>query len=573
MSFDSLIMREISGELQKQIIGSVVQKIYEPERGTIIFNIYQRNSQVGLCFSTDPQYSRIHLTAKKVPGRTNPSSFCMLLRKYLVGARVAAIDNPFLERVLELAFSPSEGMPPVKLIAEIMGRRSNLILIDENSIILGAVKTTSSVKTFKRPISPGETYQPLQPQNKLNPLSMDLADFQQQILDKLNSGLEPEKSIFQTVNGISPLIAREMLFRSSWQTSHPDLSIPNLYSEIKKVFSKQGLSSSSPVSIPSRSIYSAFPLKHIPRDEQIAFSSVNEMLDQFYSRIISEIRDKQLKNKMSNAVEKRLKTLNIKLQNQETELQSSANADLYKLFGDLLLTYSNRVPRGAEIVSLPDPENQDHQIPVPLDRSCSASVNAQKHYKRYQKKKKGQLAINKQLKKTRAEIKYCQELLYAIESNSTSSLAEIEHELVEVGYLRSKTKEPRKQKDVPKPLAYRTSSGHTVLVGQNNRQNEYITFNIATRRDTWFHVRDIPGSHVILKEVPYPPGDQDIEESAFLAAYFSSGREHSNLAVDYTEIRHVRRRPGGRPGAVFYNNYNTVSINPQDSHLKKLFGL
>ncbi|MFO7952762.1 MAG: NFACT RNA binding domain-containing protein, partial [Bacillota bacterium] len=194
---------------------------------------------------------------------------------------------------------------------------------------------------------------------------------------------------------------------------------------------------------------------------------------------------------------------------------------------------------------------------------------------RYQKAKKGRQKIRKQLNKTKAEIEYCQNLLYSLENSDYSSLEEVKQEMIEAGYLREKAKDKGKRKEtsIPQPHKFESSTGHPILVGRNNRQNDYITFKAASRHDTWFHAREIPGGHVVLKETPYPPPEKDIEEAAFLAAYFSRGKDTGAVDIDYTEIRHVRRRPGGKPGFVFYENFNTVTANPSDLQLRKQFGL
>lgn len=315
------------------------------------------------------------------------------------------------------------------------------------------------------------------------------------------------------------------------------------------------------------------PLHHFSEEKQVEFDNANKMLDHFYSTLISSNREKALKEQMVGAVNKRLATLNKKLEQQKDELQAAVKAPQHRLYGELLLAYGDRVPKGADSITLPDLYNPDQKVTVPLDPSKSANTNAQNHFKRYRKAKSGQQKIKKQLNKTRAEIEYCRGLLYTIENNTADSLEEIRQEMIEAGFLREKRKSAKKKISAPQPLNFKTSSGRTILVGSNNRQNDYITFKAAVRRDTWFHVKNVPGSHVVLKEAPYPPPDQDLEEAAFLAAYFSKGRDSGAVDVDYTEVRHVRRRPGGKPGSVFYENYETITVNPLEERLKRLFNL
>ncbi len=573
MAFDALIMKAITDELQEQLTGAPVQRIYEAAGGEIMMHLYSRGGQPGLLFSVDPRYARVHLTYRRLQSREKPSPFCMLLRKYLAGGRAASFTNPPLERILETEFDPPEGMPAARLIAEIMGRRSNLILVDSENIILGAARTVSWDKNPKRAIMPGEIYRPVPPQEKLDPVEMSREEFKTGMRETLAGGKKPENALLDTVAGISPLVARELCYRSGCGHCDTGESLERVYDRIKELFDRAREGRLEPVLLPGKNLYAAVPLEHLAEEEQIKYDRVSEMLDHFYSTLIKEDREKQLRGQLYGAVEKRLAGLNKKLKQQEQELKEAGTAPRHRLYGDLLLTYQQQVPRGEASVNLPDLYEPEKTVTVPLDPALSVSANAQRHFKRYQKAKKGRDKIKKQLRKTRSEIEYCQGLLYAIENSPQNSLEEIRQELIDAGYLREKSKERRKLPDAPRPLQFTTSAGHTVLVGRNNRQNDYITFRAAARRDTWFHVRELPGSHVVLKEAPFPPPEEDIEEASFLAAYFSKGRDSSAVAVDYTEIRHVRRRPGGKPGFVFYENFQTVTVNPSDPKLRKNFQL
>ncbi len=573
MAFDALIMKAVTDELREKLTGAAAQRIYEPAAGEIILHLYSRGSQPGLLFSIDPRYARVHLTYRRLQSRDKPSPFCMLLRKYLTGGKPVLFYNPPLERILEIYFDPPEGMPEVKLIAEIMGRRSNLILVDGDDNILGAARTVSWDRNPKRAILPGEKYRPVPPQDKLHPLEMSKQEFEAGMKSALKTGKKPENALLDTVEGISPLIARELWHRGGWNHQGPDNHLDTIFEKVRDLFITSSAGEFQPVLVPAKKDYAAFPLEHLDVQEQVEFARVNEMLDQFYSALIEEDREKQLREQLNSAVEKRLAGLQRKLKQQEKELSEAGNAPLHRLYGEMLLTYRHQVPRGEESITLPHLYEPGEMVTVPLDPSRTVSANAQHHFNRYQKAKKGREKIKRQIRKTRSEIEYCRNLLYAVENSSGGSLEEIKQEMVDAGYLREKSKERRKADTAPQPLKFTTSAGHIVLVGRNNRQNDYITFKAAARRDTWFHAREIPGGHVVLKEAPFPPPGEDIEEAAFLAAYFSKGRNSSAVAVDYTEIRHVRRRPGGKPGFVFYENFETITANPLDSDLRRRFQL
>lgn len=573
MSFDTLIMKAVTDELRAELTGAPVQRVYEPERGMIIIHLYTQGRQPGLLFSIDSRFARVHLTERRYQSKDQPSPFCMLLRKYLIGGRAVSFINPPLERILEIDFEPPEGMTPVKLVAEIMSRRSNLILINDRGIILGASRTASWDKNPLRAIVPGEIYRPAPPQDKLHPLEMKEEIFTESMQNLIAGGKTPAQALFNTVEGVSPQTASELLFRSGWDDNASGNSFDRLYKEVQNVFSEYAAGKLKPVLLPGRNLFAAMPLTYLQQEKQVEYNSVNKLLDSFYGDLITTNRENMLREHLNNAVKKRLAVLHRKRQEQESELQAAAKAPQYRLYGELLLAYGEQVPRGAESVILPDLYHPEETITVPLNPSKTAAANAQKYFSRYRKVKRGQEQIKKHLHRTRAEIKYCEELLYTIENNTETSLEEIRQEAIDAGYLKQKQKGQRKSTSLPQPLSYKTSSGRTILVGRNNRQNDYVTFKAAVRRDTWFHVRQLPGSHVVLKEASYPPPPEDVEEASFLAAYFSRGRESGAVAVDYTEVRHVRRRPGGKPGFVFYENYETITVNPQDERLREQFGL
>lgn len=572
VSFDTLMMMAVTEELKQELTGAVVQRVYEPERGEVVIHFYAEGKQPGLLFSYDSRYARVHKVDQKYRSLDQPSPFCMLLRKYLVGGRSANFDNPPLERILEIDFDPPEGMKPVKLFAEIMARRSNLILVDEDGIILGAAKTASLDKNPARAILPGEKYLLPPKQEKLHPGTLNPEELASALSRLIDNGKRADKALVEAVGGISPLAAREILHRCGWDTSNPEVSAKKLQQELYNIFCEKVFQNKA-VLVPGKKLYAAIDLTCLPEDEKVYYSSPGKMLEKYYNELKNETRELALRESLQNTVEKRLGQLINKKKEQQKELDASARAPQHRLYGEILLAYGNQVPKGAESAMLPDIYNPDQEISVPLDPSKSASFNAQLHFKKYRKAKQGRDKIRRQLGRTKAEIDYCNELLYTIEKGSIELLEEIRSEMIQAGYLREKKKGKKGKEALPQPLSLKTSSGHTVLVGRNNRQNDYITFKAAVRRDTWFHVKDLPGSHVVLKEAPFPPPESDLEEAAFLAAYFSKGSKSSAVAVDYTEVRHVRRRPGGKPGAVLYENYETITVNPQNEDLTKQFQL
>ncbi len=576
MAFDALIMKAITLELAEKLDGAIVQRVNEPARGETALHFYGRGGRQILLYSVDPQYSRLHLTEeekRKKEADTSPSPFCMLLRKYLTGSRAASFSSPPLERILTIEFNLPDGMAPVQLIAEVMGRRSNLILVDHRGIILGAAKPVSGEKNPIRPILPGEPYLPVPTQERLNPLLMEREEFAQRYSSAIAGGKKQEQALLSSIAGLSPLIARELIFRAGKDQTAAEDFTDRLYRETVALFKSAERGAHRAVAAPEQKLIAAAELTHLPAENQVRFDSVNTMLDRFYSKTIRVEREKALRGSLAAVVKKRITTLEKKKKGQKEDLASAEQAPQYRLYGELLLAYGHQAPRGASSIELPDLYDPAKTVTVPLDPSKTAAANAQRYFTRYRKAKKGLDEVKKQLRKTAAELKYCRELLYAIENSSGLSLEEIRTELVQAGYMKAKKGVKARKEARPEPLSFRSSAGHTILVGRNNRQNDYITFKAAVRRDTWFHVRIIPGSHVVLKEAPDPIPPSDIEEAAFLAAYFSKGRNSGAVEVDYTAVRHVRRRPGGKPGQVFYENYDTITVNPQDQRLIAYFNL
>ncbi len=572
MSYDTLVLTAVKEELQEQLIGARVQRVYEIGRNEAVLQLHHRRKQMGLLLSCHARHARVHLTYRRYDHPETPSPFCMLLRKYLVGGRISEFQQPPLERVLEIYFDPPEAMQPVKLVAEIMGRRSNLILIDQKDVILGAVKTASWEQNPKRAIEPGEPYRPAPPQRKLNPLSLQPEELQKELEPVLNQNSKPGPALVQAIQGLSPLAARELLYRSSYNPANIAQSVSRLSIELHALFEDAAAGKMHPVLAEGQEHFAAFPLTHLSASEQHLFDSINELLETHYSRLIKREENARLRDMLNAKVSHRLSQLEKKLIEQVKELEEAEEAPLFRLYGDTLLTYSKQVPRGVSTVQLPHLYHPEETLEIPLNPALTTNENSRKYFNRYRKAKKARKFITDRISQTKDEISYCKSLLFSIERGDSRSLAETRLELVGAGYLREKKKKVKQKELLPQPLSFQASSGRTILVGMNNRQNDYVTFKAAARRDTWLHIRELPGSHVIIKEAPYPPPEEDLEEAALLAAYFSRAKESSAAAVDYTQVRHVRRAPGGKPGFVLYENFKTITVNPGSEKLRKLLG-
>ncbi len=574
MSYDTLTMMAINMELQQLVVGARVQRIIQPRREEVILLLYHRGAEHGLLLSCHPQQARVHLTTEQRRPPAQPPPFCMLLRKYLTGARLAAITQPHLERVLKFQFDAHEGLPAVSLVAEIMGRRSNLLLIDDGGIILGAIQTATPEQNPRRAVLPGWPYEAVPPQDKLDPLSAPPDELARAVHPLLAGGLAPEKALLKTAAGVSPLVARELLHRSNWDGQSPHRSLERLHTELKDLFNLSGKIVEAYL-YPEQKLYSPYRLTHLKGAAGQRFAGMNELLDHYYREVAAAAEQEILQGQLLSRVNRHRSRLERKLAQHREELQQAGKADRYRICGETLLTYAGRIGRGEHEAVLPGLYDPETTITIALDPALGAVANAQKYFRRYRKISDSRQHHRKQIARIERELAYCDELYFSIEQGGRSSLEEIREELVEAGLMKpprrkGSGRKQKRRKETPQPLSFKGSSGVTILVGRNNRQNDLLTFKLATKRDLWLHARELPGSHVILKGSADPPAEDDLAEAALLAAYFSRGRNLPAVAVDYTGVRYLRRGPGGKPGFVLYNQFSTVTVDPRDNRLHRL---
>ena len=570
MDYDTLTMTAVAKELQS-LAGTRIQRVLQPSREVVILTLYHAGKECGLLLSSHPHHARVHLTRRSYRLPEQPPPFCMLLRKHLIGARISAIDQPPLERVLALRFEAHDGLPAVKLIAEIMGRRSNILLVSAAGTILGAIKTATAEQNPRRAVLPGLPYLEVPPQPKLDPRAGAEA-LSAAILPLLAKGDGPGEALLKSVRAVSPLTARELIHRSGWLEEEPRGSIGRLSSEMKKLFGEK--SEKEPcLSLESNS-YAPYRLTHLQGGSCEVFGNMNELLDHFYGRLEETEARRILQGRLRSRVNRRKSRLQQKLGTLEEQLQRAGEADRFRIYGETLLTYGSAISKGSAETTLPDLYRPGETITVPLDPSLDAVGNARKYFRIYRKVSSSRKHLQKQIRLLQQELAYCEELLYTIEQGSGTTLREIGEELVEAGYMKAAVKKGSRRKkrgsEKTPPLPYPASSGNRILVGRNNRQNDDLTFRIAGRRDIWLHAQGLPGSHVIIRGGGTPPAESDLLEAALLAAHYSKGRDLPALAVDYTEVRHVRRGPGGRPGFVLYESFKTIIVNPQDEKLHQL---
>jgi predicted ribosome quality control (RQC) complex YloA/Tae2 family protein len=579
MAFDGIMLSALKDNLQNKIIGARIEKTYQIEKKILILNLRHNNQNLKLLISTDPEGARMHLSDLDYDYPPHPPDFCMLLRKYLKNSYIKNITQPIFERILTIEIEKKG--KKFTLIAELMGKYSNVVLVDDNEIVLDAMKRINEKQNQERQLYPGIVYKAPPGQEKANPLMVnDSDDFFEVIDDDFNQAAY--RAVMFNFRGIGPYSAREIVFRADTDYSQ---NYDELTEEKKKkiadsfitIFNKIKNQKYTPIiAFENNEVdyISAFPLKHRNPDEVKEFLDIDKMLDFYYSNFLKDKELKKAIRELNKIVNKYINKNEKKQKKLKKQLEESKDADKYKKFGELITSNIYQLDKGDKKAVITDyySENQK-KVKIKLDPSLTPSENAQKYFKKYNKLKKSVKHIKRELAKLRHEEKYLNQVNLNIEqAESLEDIEEIKNELNEEGYIKQqqKSKRNKRSKKSP-PRKFKSSDGYQILVGRNNKQNDKLTKKIANNGDIWLHTKTIAGSHVIIKrdtnkKVP----DQTINEAAAIAAYFSKARESKNVPIDYTEVENVNKPKGARPGLVYYENYQTIYIDPDPELIKKL---
>ncbi|HHQ8911788.1 TPA: Rqc2 family fibronectin-binding protein [Bacillus cereus] len=567
MAFDGLFTRAITHEITNSLYTGRISKIYQPSKYEILLHIRANGKNQKLILSAHPTYARLHLTNQNYDSPALPPMFCMLLRKHLEGGFIEKIEQIDLERIIQITVrSRNEiGDESLKtLVIEIMGRHSNIILVDtKTNNILDSLKHVSLAVNRHRTVYAGAEYIAPPAQHKINPLQIETNDEFIRPLDFLSGNMD--KQLVGTFTGISPLFAKEVVKKAGMVN---EKALADAFFSIQKPLLTHTYSPTMTTSNGKEFFY-LFPLAHLAGEDK-TFSSVSELLDRFFFGKAERDRVKQqahdLERFMQNEKNKNEKKL-IKL---EKTLQDAGKADKYQLFGELLTANMYALKKGdkdIEVVNYYD-ENGG-TVKIALDPLKTPSENAQRYFQKYQKAKNSVVVVEEQIEKTKEEILYFDSLLQQMEAASSKDIEEIREELAEEGYMRNrKTKNGKKKPTKPVLDKYVASDGTEIFVGKNNKQNDYLTTKFARRDEIWLHTKDIPGSHVVIRSLE--PAEETLLEAAKIAAYYSKAKESSSVPVDFTKIRHVKKPSGAKLGFVTYDNQQTVYVTPDADTVMKL---
>ncbi|WP_050614718.1 Rqc2 family fibronectin-binding protein [Bacillus testis] len=567
MSFDGYFTKAMCEEFTEHITGGRINKIHQPYPNEIIMLVRANGKNQKVLLSAHPSYSRAQLTNESYENPQDPPMFCMLLRKHLEGAIIERIRQKDQDRILifELKGRTEIGDVSYKsLIIEIMGRHSNIVLVDkENNMILDSIKHISHAVNTYRTVLPGQTYTFPPEQHKLDALTASDDDIKRAL--HFNEG-KLQQQIVNAFAGISPLLAKEILFKSGLPT------IENVLSGFHQVmgFFKERSYTPTMVATDKKEYFYCIPLDHLEGSKH-QFGTLSELLDRFYFGKAARDRIKQqaldLDRFIANEKEKNEK----KIGKLEKTLQDSEKAEQYQLYGELLTANMHQLKQGMKEIAVTNYyDEQQGTVTISLDPQKSPSQNAQKFFTKYQKAKNAKLAVTEQIALAQEEVDYFNILLQQLDSAQPKDIEEIREELQEEGYLKQRHKKGFKKPKNDKPSLdeYLSSDGDLILVGKNNKQNEYLTNKASRRDDIWFHTKDIPGSHVVIRNPE--PSEQTIQEAAVLAAYYSKAKASSGVPVDYTQIRHVKKPKGSKPGFVTYDHQNTIYVTPDADLVLKL---
>jgi predicted ribosome quality control (RQC) complex YloA/Tae2 family protein len=574
MAFDAGMLACVVAEIREKSLGARIEKVFQPERDEIVLQMRSFEGGRRLCINAGSNNPRIGFTSTQRENPQNPPMLCMLLRKYLQGAKLTEVTQADFDRVAYLGFDTRDEMGfecRRYLIVELMGKYSNMLFCDGDKKIITAMRTSDLSLDSARPLLAGMTYELPPMQDKHNPMHVDEAEFAK-IFGQMPAQKPCDKAIVAAFAGVAPVVAREIVFRA---TGHTDTPVCYCFAEdiAREFFAVVNAiknESFSPCIVfeGERPVeYSFLELSQYTGLETKSIESAGELLDAYFVTRDNQQRVRQRASdilKLLNNAETRIKK---KLELQRAELVECEKGSEYKKFGDLITANIYRLSRGDTSATFDDYENMrdDGSFPrvtVELDSRLSPSANAQRYYKRYNKSKNARVELTKQIELGEAELEYVYTVFEALSRAETpTDLSEIRDELYRSGYASKMKSYAAHKSHAPVIMEFLTPDGMRVLCGKNNVQNEHITHRLAEKMDYWFHAKNTAGSHVVLVTEGREPTDLDFTTAAEIAAYYSKS-EGTNIAVDYTHAKNVKRVAGAKPGFVIYHTNWTAYVTP-----------
>jgi len=580
MPFDATFLTAVSAELKSTLTGCRIDKVQQPDRHCLILTVRSRDFHGRLLLCASPNTPRAHLTQVPLENPAQPPMFCMLLRKHLVGGKILEISQPPMERLLDFTLECTDEMGELcrkRLICELMGRSSNLILCGEDGRIIDCLRRVDFEASEKRQVLPGLFYRLPPLAEKLSPAETD-ADTLASLLEQVDMPTRLDKWLLDTFGGLSPLVCRELSFLATGETDADITLLPDKAAAAKVIatrFFAIARGDFMPVMLleggrPKEFSYGPI-LQYGNYLEAKTCDSFSNLLDTFYARRDQADRMRQRTQTMQKTVTTFYDRVCRKLETQRKELAGAADRERLRQLGDIVTANIHAITRGQTSVTVTDfydPDMKD--ITVKLSPTLSPQQNAAKFYKDYTKAKTAEKMLTEQIRLGEQEKEYLASILDELSRAETEKdVAEIRQELVDGGYLRD-TEKKKMKTAASRPMAFVSSEGFPIYVGRNNRQNDQLTTKMAFKNDLWLHTQKIHGSHVIVECRNQYPGDTTVTEAAMLAAWFSQARDSAQVPVDYALVKHVKKPVGAKPGMVIYEHYKTAYVTPDPALAEKL---
>ena len=548
MSFDGFFLHHMVEELRRELVNGRIQKINQPFEQELVLQIRSNRQSHRLLLSAHPVFGRIQLTQTTFENPAHPSTFIMVLRKYLQGALIESIEQIENDRIVEITVSNKNEIGDhiqATLIIEIMGKHSNILLVDKSSHkILEVIKHVGFSQNSYRTLLPGSTYIAPPSTEALNPFTIK----DEKLFEILQTQETTAKNLQNLFQGLGRDTANEL----------ENILVSDKLSTFRNFFNQE-----------TKPFLTDTSFSPVPFANQVGepFDSLSDLLDTYYKDKAERDRVKQQASELIRRVENELQKNRHKLKKQEKELLATDNAEEFRQKGELLTTFLHQVPNDQDQVIL-DNYYTNLPITIALDKALTPNQNAQRYFKRYQKLKEAVKYLTDLIEETKATILYLESVETVLNQAGLEEIAEIREELIQTGFIRRRQREKIQKRK--KPEQYLASDGKTIIyVGRNNLQNEELTFKMARKEELWFHAKDIPGSHVVISG-NLDPSDEVKTDAAELAAYFSQGRLSNLVQVDMIEVKKLNKPTGGKPGFVTYTGQKTLRVTPDPEKIASM---
>lgn len=586
MPLDAICLGAVTQELHDTLVGSRIEKVYQPDRYELVLQTRGKEGAHRLLVSIVANAARVHFIDTSRENPAVPPMFCMLLRKHIQGAKIARITQPSVERMLVIALDTTDEMGvecQKTLVCELMGRHSNVILCDADGRIVDAMRRVDGDLSGKRQVLPGLFYRNPPAQDKHDPFTLSGTGLAA-ALSQADDVLTVDRFLLQELQGFSPLLCRELSYRATGDVAKPihqltqaeRLQLATIYDEFCAFVQQRR---SQPFLLSQKEDGAVFDFSFFPITQYEGLMTVTP-LDSFSTLLATFFEKKGNAERMTRRSQDLHRTvvtardrLARKLAAQQKEWEAARQREQYKRVGDLIIANLYQLEKGMNKATVVDYYQEDcPETEITLDVRLTPQQNAQRYFKLYAKAKTAEQVLIKQLEQGRLELDYLESVLVSLtEAENERDLAQLREELTQTGVLSVKQTRNKRGKPVAaKPFHYRTSDGFEVFAGKNNLQNDLLTLKTALKQDIWFHAQKIHGAHVILVTDGREPTESALTEAAMIAAYHSKARTSAGVPIDYTQVRHVKKPSGAKPGMVIYDSYQTAYVTPSEQTIEQL---